>query len=127
MMAPENIYHALEVGTDVCFGCTHCMIKCPTGAIRILKEKAVIRKEWCVDCAECMHACPVNAIYVVQDDFQKIFNYKYHIALLPSVFIGQFSKQISKETIFGILYHLGFTHMFQVEQKVSVVLANMTD
>jgi iron only hydrogenase large subunit-like protein len=97
------------------------MIECPTGAIRIQDGKAVIRKDWCVDCGECMKVCPVDAIYVEQDDFQNIFNFKYRVVLVPSVFIGQFSKHITEEEIFAVLYQLGFTHVYQVEQTVDAV------
>jgi Fe-S-cluster-containing hydrogenase component 2 len=103
------------------------MIKCPTGAIRIAHGKASIRNEWCVDCAECMSACPVNAISVVQDDFQQIFDYQYRVVLLPAIFTGQFSKQISEPTILDALKELGFTHIFQVEQLVPLVHEQMTE
>ena len=124
-MDAKTFYHALKVDTEVCFGCTHCMIKCPTGAIRIVNGRAEIRDNWCVDCGECMRACPVDAIYVEQDDFDKIFGFKHRVVLLPSVFIGQFSKYITEEEIFSVLYELGFTHIFQVEQSVPVVLQQM--
>lgn len=126
-MEAQSFYHALKVDTEVCFGCTHCMIKCPTGAIRINNGKAEIRSNWCVDCGECMKACPVDAIYVEQDDFDKIFGFKHRVVLLPSVFIGQFSKYITEEEIFAVLYELGFTHVFQVEQSVPVVLLHMRE
>ena len=84
------------------------MTKCPTGAIRIREGKASIRKGWCVDCGECLKACPTEAIYVEQDDFQKIFDYKARVVLVPTVFIGQFSKYTTEEEIFSALYELGF-------------------
>jgi len=101
------------------------MMKCPTGAIRITNGKAYIRNEWCVDCAECMRACPVNAISVAQDDFQQIFDYQHRVVLLPAIFTGQFSKQISEPTILEALKSLGFTHVFQVEQLVPIVHEQM--
>ena len=73
-MEETKFYHALKIDNDRCVGCTHCMTKCPTGAIRIREGKASIRKGWCVDCGECLKACPTEAIYVEQDDFQKIFD-----------------------------------------------------
>ena len=70
----NDFYHALKVDNELCYGCTHCMMACPTAAIRIENGKAVIIDERCIDCGECMKACPVDAIYVEQDDFKKIFN-----------------------------------------------------
>lgn len=120
-MEKDTFYHALKVDAETCFGCTHCMNECPTGAIRIKDGIADIRKDWCVDCGECMRACPVDAIYIEQDDFQEIFNYKCRVVLLPSVFIGQFSKYINKEEIVAILLELGFTNVFQVDYSSAVV------
>lgn len=55
-MEETKFYHALKIDNDRCVGCTHCMTKCPTGAIRIREGKASIRKGWCVDCGECLKA-----------------------------------------------------------------------
>ncbi len=116
-----QFYHALKIDENKCYGCTHCMMSCPTGAIRIREGLATIRKEWCVDCGECMKACPVDAIYVEQDDFEKIFDFKHRIAILPSVFIGQFSKKYSVQQITNGLYKLGFHQVVPVEMSVGFI------
>jgi len=126
-MDKEQFYHALEVDKELCYGCTHCMTVCPTNAIRIHEGVASIRKNWCVDCGECMKACPVDAIYVEQDDFAKIFNYDERVAILPSVFIGQFSKQIAESEITDILQELGFTHVIPAEAAVEVINESMLE
>lgn len=126
-MCEQQFYHALNVDKDLCFGCTHCMNVCPTDAIRIIDGVASIRKNWCVDCGECMKACPVDAFYVEQDDFEKIFNFKYRVAILPSVFIGQFSKQIQECEIIEVLKGLGFTHIVPAEATVDVINESMLD
>ncbi|MCA1745848.1 MAG: 4Fe-4S binding protein [Bacteroidales bacterium] len=120
-MAEQQFYHALKVNNDLCFGCTHCMHVCPTGAIRIRDGKASIRKNWCIDCGYCMKACPVDAFYIEQDDFDKIYNYKYRVALVPAVMIGQFPSNISESEIFSVMRELGFTHVFQTEHTVDVI------
>jgi len=126
-MDKEQFYHALEVDKELCYGCTHCMTVCPTNAIRIHDGVASIRKNWCVDCGECMKACPVDAIYVEQDDFAKIFNYDMRVAILPSVFIGQFSKQIAESEIIDVLHELGFTHVIPAEAAVDVINHSMLE
>lgn len=112
-MEEANFYHALKIDNDRCIGCTHCMKECPTGAIRIRDGKALIHKDWCVDCGECLKSCPTEAIYVEQDDFQRIFDYKCRVALMPTVFIGQFSKYTTEKEIISAVMELGFTHVFQ--------------
>lgn len=126
-MDKEQFYHALEVDKDLCYGCTHCMTVCPTNAIRIHDGVASIRKNWCVDCGECMKACPVDAIYVEQDDFARIFNYDMRVAILPSVFIGEFSKQIAESEIIDVLHELGFTHVIPAEAAVDVINESMLE
>ena len=124
-MEETKFYHALKIDNDRSVGCTPCMPKGPPGAIRIREGKASIRKGWCVDCGECLKACPTEAIYVEQDDFQKIFDYKARVVLVPTVFIGQFSKYTTEEEIFSALYELGFTHVFQVEFTADMIHCEM--
>ncbi|MDL2221026.1 4Fe-4S binding protein [Parabacteroides sp. OttesenSCG-928-N08] len=124
-MNTEKFYHALEIDRQKCIGCTHCMNKCPTRAMRIRDGKAELNRDWCVDCAECMKACPTGAIYVIQDDFQKIFDYPCRVALVPSVFTGQFSKYTTEREINSALFELGFTHVFPVEFTTDMVCREM--
>lgn len=126
-MDTENFYHALRINYERCTGCTHCMTECPTRAIRIRDGKALIHKDWCVDCGECLKACPVDAIYVEQDDFERIFDYTYRVVLVPTMFIGQFSKYKTEEEIISALYELGFTHVFPVESTVDVIHGEMLE
>ena len=97
------------------------MIKCPTSAIRIRDGKASIRKDWCVDCGECMKVFPVDAIYVAQDDFSNIFQFNCRVVLVPAVFFGLFPDTISDEQIYAVLYEIGFTHVYQVEQTSDII------
>lgn len=121
----QEFHHALKIREDVCIGCTHCMRVCPTEAIRIRKGKAVLFANRCIDCGECFRACPVLAIIIEQDDFDKIFDYTVRIALVPSVFIGQFPKTISTEQIYSELMGLGFTHIYEVEHAAEILAARI--
>jgi len=114
-------HHALHIAPELCIGCTHCLKACPTQAIRVRNGLAEIFEERCVDCGECYKACPVSAISVQQDDFFNIYDYKVRMALLPSVFIGQFPSGIQSEEIFGALLKLGFTHIYEIDSVVDIV------
>ncbi len=126
-MEDNHFYHALKVAEEVCIGCTHCMNICPTSAIRVNNGKASIDKDACVDCGMCLKSCPVNAIIVEQDDFNKIFKYKYRVALLPTVLIGQFPEEINEKQIFAVLKKMGFTHVFEVDQAVDYLVDQTND
>ena len=52
-----------EINQDNCTGCGDCVDFCPTGAVAIVNDKAVIVKpEACDYCTECENICPNGAI-----------------------------------------------------------------
>lgn len=120
-MAGTYFHHALKFRKDICIGCSHCMMVCPTEAIRIKNGKALLSDNRCVDCGQCYRACPVGAIIVEQDDFNRIFEFKNRVALVPTVLIGQFPEEVSQLQIYSVLMELGFTHIVEVEQGVEIV------
>lgn len=117
----NHFYHALKVVEPLCTGCTHCMNVCPTAAIRIKNGTAQINNNACVDCGECLRACPDRAIIVEQDDLSQIFNYKYRVALLPTILLGQFPDEISEEQIYEVIHDIGFTHIYEVDEAVNIL------
>jgi Na+-translocating ferredoxin:NAD+ oxidoreductase RNF subunit RnfB len=115
-------HHALNIQEDVCIGCTHCMKACPTEALRVKGGKAQLIAERCVDCGECMRVCPVNAIIIEEDDLSKIFSFEHSVALVPSVFIGQFPRNIATRKIYSGMLEDGFTHAYEVEHGTGVLI-----
>lgn len=122
-----HFHHALKIKDDLCIGCSHCMAVCPTEALRIKGGKARLNDNRCVDCGECFKACPASAIIIEHDDFNKIFEFTYRIALVPAIFIGQFPDGVSIRQIYSILMEKGFTHIFEVEQGVEVLIEAMNE
>jgi iron only hydrogenase large subunit-like protein len=117
-----DFHHALTVQNEICIGCTHCMSVCPTQAIRVRKGKALIIPNRCVDCGECYKACPVSAITVEQDDLDMIFRFPVRVILIPSVLVGQFPRKIMTTGIYKALKEIGFTHVYEVENSVDMVV-----
>ena len=113
-------YHALQINESHCTGCSRCMKICPTEAIRIRQGTASISESRCIDCGKCYKVCPTKAIYIKQDDFESIFNFPCRVALIPSVFLGQFPNDISVSRIYAILQEIGFTHVFETDSSTSV-------
>jgi len=91
------------------------MRNCPTEAIRVRNGKATIYGNKCVDCGECYKVCPCGAVYVAQDDFDNIYNFKYRVVLMPSVFLGQFPEDIRASQVYSVIKEIGFTHVIEVE------------
>ncbi|VBB45812.1 4Fe-4S binding domain protein [uncultured Paludibacter sp.] len=120
-MYDKNYKHAIKVDTNICIGCSHCMRVCPTHAIRIADGQAQIKPEFCVDCGECYRVCPVSAIGVEDDGLNFIKKYKYRIAIVPSVFIGQFSSKYNASQVIDAVRQVGFDEVMEVEQAVDFV------
>ena len=53
---------AATVDKEKCDGCESCVEECPSEAISMVDNKAVINAETCVDCGVCVDACPLDAI-----------------------------------------------------------------
>ena len=120
-------YHALKVDHVKCIGCTHCMKSCPTEAIRIVKGIAEIDFDRCVDCGQCHRVCPSKAFYIEQDDLSKIKAFKYRVILFPAIMIGQFPGKYSEDQIYDGLKRVGFTHVYEVEQPMQVLIDSMNE
>jgi len=52
---------AAIVDLEKCTGCATCVDACPTNAIQMSDNHAVITDE-CVECSACVDACPTEAI-----------------------------------------------------------------
>jgi iron only hydrogenase large subunit-like protein len=114
----RNYTHSINIDSDKCIGCSRCMRVCSTKAIRIVDGHARIQPERCIDCGECFRACPQRAIYAKDDGVAALSPGHYTIALVPSVFIGQFSPKYSVAQVLDALCQVGFDEVFEVEQAV---------
>ena len=119
-MDKTPFFHALTIDEETCIGCSHCMRTCPTEALRIRDGKAILNPDRCIDCGNCFKVCPTKAIYIQQDDFDSIFNFNCRVALVPSVFMGQFPNDVTVSRIYQILHEIGFTHVIETEATVPI-------
>jgi len=126
-MSTGIAYHAIKVDAEKCIGCTHCIKACPTEAIRIRNGVAIINAGRCVDCGNCLRVCPVDAFYVEHDSLRQIERFQFRIVLFPSVLIGQFREEFTEDQIYGALLKLGFTHIFEVEQPIDLLIGKIKD
>ncbi|NOQ25097.1 MAG: 4Fe-4S dicluster domain-containing protein [Bacteroidales bacterium] len=126
-MDQKAFHHALKIQKDHCIGCSHCMNICPTEAIRVRNGKAELFENRCIDCGECFRVCPVGAIIIEQDDFNKIFQYKYRVAILSAVLIGQFPEDVKTSQVYNSLMDLGFTDIYEAEHGVDVLKESLQE
>ncbi|HOY73004.1 MAG TPA: [Fe-Fe] hydrogenase large subunit C-terminal domain-containing protein, partial [Tenuifilaceae bacterium] len=98
---------------------------CPTEALRVRGGKALLQSNRCIDCGECYRVCPTGAIIVEQDDFNSIFNYKYRVALVPSVLLAQYPEDVSVDMAIHALLRIGFTKVVIVEDSVDYLITRI--
>ncbi len=115
--------HSVSLERDKCKGCTTCLKRCPTEAIRIRDGKAVINSARCIDCGECIRVCPYKAKKATHDSLSILGNYKYTIALPAPSLYGQFDNLDNIGYIIRGLKDLGFDDVFEVACAAELVSA----
>ncbi len=120
-MSEERYFHSVRLEVDKCRGCTNCLKRCPTEAIRIRNNKAAIIRENCIDCGECVRVCAHHAKIAVTDPLSIINEYEYRIALPAPALYVQFPQVHHAEKIIASLYKLGFDEVFEVARAAEVI------
>ncbi|MDR0406385.1 MAG: 4Fe-4S dicluster domain-containing protein [Clostridiales bacterium] len=116
-------FHSVTLDREKCKGCTNCIKRCPTEAIRVRDGKAKIIKERCIDCGECIRVCPYHAKKATTDDFDRIFDFKYRIALVAPAMYAQFKDKPDVNAILTGVKALGFDDVFEVARAAELVTA----
>ncbi|MGB9681919.1 MAG: [Fe-Fe] hydrogenase large subunit C-terminal domain-containing protein [bacterium] len=98
----------IRINRELCKGCVNCIRVCPTEALRVRNNKAVILEDRCIDCGECITTCPDHAIEAILEGIENIASYRYKIALISSVVYAQFGLEISPYAIREAIKGLGF-------------------
>jgi len=113
--------HSVSLDPEKCKGCTNCLRRCPTQAIRIRNGKARINSTLCIDCGECIRHCPYKAKKATFDEWDSLDHDKYLIALpAPSLF-GQFANLDDADYLLQGLINLGFNEVFEVAKAAELV------
>lgn len=115
--------HSVSLDIEKCKGCTTCLKRCPTEAIRIRDGHAVINSVRCIDCGECIRVCPYKAKKATHDSLSVLGNYKYKIALPAPSLYGQFDNLDNIGYIIRGLLDLGFDDVFEVACAAELVSA----
>lgn len=120
-MHSKEFFHSVRLDEEKCMGCTNCIKRCPTGAIRVRQGKAYIISERCIDCGECIRICPHHAKYAEKYSFNEILDYKYRIALPAPTLYGQFNNLDDVDYVLNGLLRLGFDDVFEVSVGAELV------
>jgi len=120
-MVVGSYFHSVRLDVEKCRGCTNCIRRCPTEAIRVRDGKARISEDRCIDCGECIRVCPNQAKIAVSDHPDRLKEFKYTIALPAPSLYGQFPGKISIGSIHAALLRLGFDRIFEVAFAADLV------
>lgn len=117
----DRFFHAVMLEKDLCVGCTNCIKRCPTQAIRVRGGKAQIISERCIDCGECVRVCPHHAKKARHDSLDKLKEYRYTVALPAPALYGQFNHLDDIDFVLNGLKGLGFDDVFEVSRGAEIV------
>lgn len=113
--------HSVTLDISRCKGCTNCIKRCPTEAIRVRDGHAIIKEDKCIDCGECIRVCPYQAKKATFDRFEDFSEYKYKIALPAPALYGQFEDLDDVDYILTALLECGFDAVFEVSRAAELV------
>lgn len=114
--------HSVSLDVEKCRGCTNCLKRCPTEAIRIRDGHAVINTDLCIDCGECIRVCQYKAKKAIFDKIEDVpLGKKYCIALPPPSLYGQFNNVDDVDYILQALLDSGFDQVFEVARAAEIV------
>jgi Na+-translocating ferredoxin:NAD+ oxidoreductase RNF subunit RnfB len=110
-----------------CKGCTNCIKRCPTEAIRVREGRARIIEERCIDCGECIRICPNRAKLAITDGLDRLKEYRHTIALPAPSLYAQFGPEVMPHHILGALLEAGFDDYYEVALGAEAVSAHLRE
>ncbi len=116
-----NNKHSVTLDLSRCKGCTNCIKRCPTEAIRVRDGHAIIKEDMCIDCGECIRLCPYKAKKATYDKFEDFADYKYKIALPAPALYGQLEDVGDVDNILNALIECGFDAVYEVSKAAELV------
>ena len=117
----NKYFHSVELDAELCCGCTNCLKRCPTEAIRIRGGKAHILSERCIDCSECIRICPHHAKRARSNSIDEIQPYKIKVAIPAPALFGQFNNLNDIDIVLTGLRAMGFDVIYEVSRAAELV------
>ena len=117
----NKYFHSVELDAELCCGCTNCLKRCPTEAIRIRNGKAHILSERCIDCGECIRICPHHAKRARSNSIDEIKPYKVKVAIPAPALFGQFNNLNDIDIVLTGLRAMGFDMIYEVSRAAELV------
>ena len=113
--------HSVTLDKSKCIGCTDCIKRCPTEAIRVRNKTAVIIDEKCIDCGMCIRVCKNRAKKAKADKLEIINKYKVKIAIPAPTLYTQFKDIHNINMILTGLKDIGFDEVIEVAKGAEII------
>ena len=120
-MEQHTLNHSVMLEREKCKGCTTCLKRCPTEAIRVYAGTAHIIDERCIDCGACIKFCPYHAKVAHTDPLAKLKDYKITVALPAPTLYGQFKGLQDIGRLLDALIAIGFDDVYEVARGAEYV------
>ena len=117
----NQYFHSVELDAELCCGCTNCLKRCPTEAIRIRDGKAHILSERCIDCGECIRICPHHAKRARSNPLEDIQQFSVKVAIPAPALFGQFNNLNDIDYVLNGLREEGFDYIYEVSRAAELV------
>ncbi len=97
----------IRIDDSFCNGCSKCVRACPTKALRIRNNKAVVFDSLCIGCGECIRVCPQGAVSS-SISYPKVKEPgKVSVAIVSPILYAQFPGVMPCDVLVG-LNNIGF-------------------
>lgn len=117
----DRFFHSVTLEQDKCVGCTNCIKRCPTQAIRVRGGKAQIISERCIDCGECVRVCPHHAKKARHDSLSMLDGFRWKVAVPAPALYGQFNHLDDIDVVLTGLLEMGFDQVCEVSRAAEIV------
>lgn len=117
----ESRFHSVKLLEDKCKGCTNCIKRCPTEAIRVREGKAVINAARCIDCGECVRTCENHAKAIIANSLEDLKEFDYNIALPAPALYSQIGKASGPDEVVWALKCIGFDAVCDVSFGADII------
>ena len=109
----------LQFDEQLCTGCTHCVRKCPTRAIRIRDGLQVRMAGHCIACGECIVVCPTGALRAMPGKLDLDAPHQIPVAVVSPVLYSQFPWVDPRDVHRG-LRALGFRYTLDISETIEL-------
>jgi anti-sigma regulatory factor (Ser/Thr protein kinase)/Fe-S-cluster-containing hydrogenase component 2 len=115
MLRPEAADHgarpsSLGIAAELCRDCRHCLIACPTAAVRVREARPSVLDHLCIDCTCCIAACEPGALTLLDAPGELVCE---GVLAVPPALLAGFGDH-GVETVLEELRELGFDEVVSV-------------